>query len=301
MQQDSRNSGASSSLSTLSPSFNSYSSENIADIAARVIHELNISHEDHYVDDFYPSIPQHDAVLPDNDDDNNNNNEDDDDDDDEESEFEFAVLCGEDTSSPISADEIFYNGQIKAVYPVFGYNNKRNNNDAALETKAASLRLPLRKLMSQDRERGNDSVSSATSSSSEDAAELEGVPPETYCVWAPPATTNTLEEITMKKKSNSTGTTSSSKRWRFKDLLHRSHSDGKDTFVFLTPAQNNTSTSKEKVAAVNGKFSYYGGGKKTEDVKMVKKGKKKSYLQYTPDVVGFFGNVNGINRTIRPF
>ncbi|KAK9684725.1 hypothetical protein RND81_10G227900 [Saponaria officinalis] len=281
MQQDIMNSGASSSLSTISPSFNSYSSENIADIAARVIHELNISHEHHYDDDFYPSIPQNDAVLA-ADDENNDNESDNGDDDDEEGEFEFAVLCGEDMSSPISADEIFSNGQIKPIYPVFGHNY-----DAVLDgSKTASLRLPLRKLMREDRERSNDSVSS---SSSDDNAELEGVPRETYCVWAPPKK-NEGNEVTMKKKSNSTGTgVGTSKRWRFKDLLHRSNSDGKDTFVFL----NNNGNKREKVTAVNSKISY-GGGKKTEDIKT----KKKSYA---PDVIGFFGNVNGINRTIRPF
>ena len=40
------------------------------------------------------------------------------------------------------------------------------------------------------------------------------------------------------KKSSPTGSTS--KQWRFRDLLRRSNSDDKDSFVFLTPPQKAT-------------------------------------------------------------
>ncbi|XP_074316268.1 uncharacterized protein LOC141652622 [Silene latifolia] len=289
MQQENWNSGASSSLSSTSPSFTTYSSENIADIAARVVHELNLSHEDPYDDEFYSSIHQNDAVEPDNDDikanDDVDNDVEDDVSDDEESEFEFAVLGGEDTSSPISADEIFSNGQIKTSYPLFNTDLIYGAKTASDEGKTVSLRLPLRKLMmSEPIERGNDSVSSSSSD-----GELEGVPPETYCVWAPKKN-NDEEQLTMKKKSNSTGTgVGSSKRWRFKDLLHRSNSDGKGSFVFLSDGRE--MKGRDNVAAVNS----FNAGKKTGEMK------KKSYLPYRQDLVGLFSNVNGISRTIRPF
>ena len=63
-----------------------------------------------------------------------------------------------------------------------------------------------------------------------EANELEGVPLGTYCVWKPKAMESPPRRY---KKSNSTG---SLKWWKFRDFLHRSNNDGKDTFVFLTPA-----------------------------------------------------------------
>ncbi|KAK9697746.1 hypothetical protein RND81_08G058500 [Saponaria officinalis] len=70
MQKESRNSGASSSLSSTSPSFTTDSSETLADIAARVLHELNLSLNDLYDDDFYDfSHHQNDAFNGDDDDD----------------------------------------------------------------------------------------------------------------------------------------------------------------------------------------------------------------------------------------
>ncbi|KAK9669447.1 hypothetical protein RND81_13G130800 [Saponaria officinalis] len=169
MQKESRNSGASSSLSSTSPSFTTDSSETLADIAARVLDELNLSLNDLYDDDFYNfSHHQNDAF----------NGDDDEDDDDVESEFEFAVICGNDMSNIITADEIFYDGKIKPIYPVFGTNlTYGTQNDVVFdeESKTASL---------EER------------------------------------------ETRKSKKSKSTGTISSLKRWRFKDLIHRSNSDG---------------------------------------------------------------------------
>ena len=59
--------------------------------------------------------------------------------------------------------------------------------------------------------------------------ELEGVLPGMYYVWKPKATKSPPRRC---RKNNSTG---SSKRWKFRNFLHRSNNDDKDTFVFLTP------------------------------------------------------------------
>ncbi|KNA25044.1 hypothetical protein SOVF_010220 [Spinacia oleracea] len=304
--------GASFSLASESPSFTSYSSENIADIAARVLKELNLSHDDPFDDDFYSSdafnaavddTPQpplvNDTARPQND--NQTNDSDDDDKDieehsDDESEFEFAILTGEDNSSPISADEMFDNGQIKPMFPVFNTDLIYGYTSDLPQT---TVRLPLRKLL-EERESG--SGNGAASCSSSEADDLEGVPPGTYCVWTPK---KKEEELMMKKKSKSTG---SSRRWRFRDLLHRSNSDGKDTFVFLAPSIHHKTMGIGGSGGVGGS-SGGGDGKRREKVVTVggkKKGgavasKNKTYLPYRQDLVGFFANVNGISRTVRPF
>ncbi|XP_021719039.1 uncharacterized protein LOC110686737 [Chenopodium quinoa] len=297
--------GASFSLSSQTPSFTSYSSENIADIAARVVKELNLSQNDPFDDDYYSSVtfndafhdtPLNDTVQPQNDN-INNDDEDDDDDDEEESEFEFAILTGEENSSPISADEIFDNGQIKPMFPVFNTDLVYGDNCgfSTASSPPTTIRVPLRKLLEERETSGNG----AASCSSSEADDLEGVPPGTYCVWTPK---KKEEVLMMKKKSKSTG---SSKRWRFRDLLHRSNSDGKDTFVFLTPSNNHKSIG----VGVGGGSSGGGDGRRREKTVTVggrkksgvEAGKMKSYLPYRQDLVGFFVNVNGISRTVRPF
>ncbi|KAL9243148.1 hypothetical protein vseg_017072 [Gypsophila vaccaria] len=149
MPQEGVNSGgASSSLTSTSPTSTTYSSETLADIAARVLHELNLSLHDLYDDDFYGfSLGQNDAFKIDE---YENKDEDD-----EESEFEFAVICGNDESKIVTADEIFYDGKIKPIYyPVFNTNNNNNNvayglrNDIVLDSKT----------MSSERERVKDNV-----------------------------------------------------------------------------------------------------------------------------------------------
>ncbi|KAJ1398221.1 hypothetical protein SESBI_31217 [Sesbania bispinosa] len=170
-------------LSSSSPSFSSYSSETFAQIAARVIHELR-NDSNSLNDTHFDSWQQNDDVVDDD--------------------FEFSFLSTDPISSPVSADDIFENGQIRPTYPLF---DRTLLNDVALvspinaETAPRPRRLPLRKLMFEtEDENGN---------------ELDGVDAETYCVWTPSC-----------KKSSSTGSTTS-KRWKLRDLLHRSHSDGK--------------------------------------------------------------------------
>ncbi|KAK9669442.1 hypothetical protein RND81_13G130400 [Saponaria officinalis] len=228
MQKERRNSGASSSLSSTSPSFTTDSSETLADIAARVLHELNLSLNDLYDDDFYDfTHHQNDAFNGD------------DDDDDVESEFEFALICGNDVSQLITADEIFYDGKIKPIYPVFGINlTYGNQNDVVFdeEFKTASL---------EERETRNEP-----------------------------------------KKSKSTGTMSSLKRWHLKDLIHMSNSDGnRGIFVISKKLQqqngdcNNSEVMKrrEKVMAVNNYHGYHVKRKKITE----------SYLPYRKDLLGF--------------
>ncbi|KAE9610073.1 hypothetical protein Lal_00006356 [Lupinus albus] len=180
------------------PSFSSYSSQNVAQIAARVIHQL--------------------TTLGDHSNEN----------DDEEDDFEFALLSGDHNSSPVSADDIFSNGHIRQTYPLF--DRTLLYDDVVRVTNTPSppprRRLPLRKLMME--EEGGDSCSA---SSSDDSNELNGVPQGTYCVWTPP----------VNKKSNSMGSLTS-KRWKLRDLLLRSNSDGKKGQFFSMGPTKRSST-----------------------------------------------------------
>ncbi|KAH0975520.1 hypothetical protein GBA52_017419 [Prunus armeniaca] len=224
-----------------------------------------------------------------------------------EEEFEFAFVGRDAHTSPISADEIFSNGQIRPVYPLFDQDLLKQHNDVVSpenvngdadavnkkNSKAATTpkqrRLPLRMLMIEE-ERETASCSSS------EADDLENLPPGTYCVWAPPKT-----------KSSSAG---SSKRWKFRDLLYRSSSDGKETFVFLAPSSTKRADNKNnnKDDVVSKKRIGGGRGVSQNEERFVMRSKaaeegdkRRSFLPYRQDFVGFFSNVNGLSRNLHPF
>ncbi|KAK8606402.1 hypothetical protein V6N13_030685 [Hibiscus sabdariffa] len=128
-------------------------------------------------------------------------------DEEEDDDFEFAIVCRDPELSPVSADEIFYDGRIRPIYPVF--NTNLLNNIDQIQTPASnskpprSHRLPLRELMSEEGERTD---------------ELDRATPGTYCVWTPKAAAATSAKI-------DTGSGPSSKRWKLKELLYTSSSD----------------------------------------------------------------------------
>lgn len=177
-----------------SPSFSTYSSDALAHIAARVIHELH--NDPNSLNDvtLSASPKQNDNLTPDQEQN-----------DDVADDFEFAFLSTNPVPSPVSADDIFHNGQITPTYPLFdrtllngvvSVTPIASSGDA--ETAPRRRRLPLKMLMADD------------------SKDLDGVAAGDYCVWTPSC-----------KKSSSTGSSSSLKRWKLRDLLHRSHSDGK--------------------------------------------------------------------------
>ncbi|KAG6585157.1 hypothetical protein SDJN03_17890, partial [Cucurbita argyrosperma subsp. sororia] len=131
----------------------------------------------------------------------------------EEQDEEFSFVCANPNDSPISADDAFFNGQIRPVYPLFDRSLLFvDGQDPETPDNPPLLRPPLRKLFVEKQ--------------SESDTELEGVVEGTYCEWSP-----TIAELG--KKSNSTGF---SKLWRFREFMtmRRSSSDGKDAFVFLS-------------------------------------------------------------------
>nr|KYP35763.1 hypothetical protein KK1_043185 [Cajanus cajan] len=151
------------------------------------------------------------------------------------------------------------------MYPIFGFpsNAAVSGVPSASHSPERQRRLPLRKLMFEEGE------TASCSSSTDDSLDLEGE--AAYCVWTP----NSVGRE--RKKSNSTG--SASKRWKLRDLLLRSHSQGKNKQQqqqHHVPFQNGTEHGREQ-------------------------NKRNSFLPYRPELVGLFANVNGLGRNLRPF
>ncbi|XP_059670155.1 uncharacterized protein LOC132315770 [Cornus florida] len=265
----------------LCPSFNSYSSHRFAEIAARVGEEFSA--------DEAPSV-------------GTSNDLDDNDDDD----FEFSLVRNEQDGT---GDEIFFDGHVHPIFPIFN-RTLVESEDESKPDDASALRIPLKKLFMEDRE--------IPSSSESEADELETIPPGTYCVWRPKVVELSPDRC---KKSSSTG--SASKRWRFLSLLRRSNSEGiqgKDAFVFLTPknraqkVDRNEKTENTKEGLSSGTAVRNAGKLKSSPpppsahetfyvrTRAMKEGdKRKSYLPYRQDLVGFFANVNGLSRTFPTF
>ncbi|XP_010415720.1 PREDICTED: uncharacterized protein LOC104701680 [Camelina sativa] len=209
-------------------------------------------------------------------------------------EFSFASINAE--NSPITAEEAFEDGQIRPVYPLF------NRNIFFDDPKEETLRSPLKKLF----------VEATTTAEDEDEEEPMGP----YCSWKGRTVVEASPETC--RKSNSTGF---SKLWRFKDLVLRSNSDGRDAFVFLSNGRDgdkNQPTSSSSSSSVKSKRTEKEKEKtKTEKKKknmrtksaheklytrnraMREEGKRRSYLPYKH--VGFFTNVNGLTRNVNPF
>nr|XP_010940051.1 uncharacterized protein LOC105058729 [Elaeis guineensis] len=205
--------------------------------------------------------------------------EEEDGDDDSSGNFEFAFAARDPEAEPsITADEIFCNGRILPSYPVFDRN--------LLLSPAAEMER---------------------SSSSSASSEAEAVVGE-YCVWSRAS----AEQC---KKSASTGSTA--QRGRLRDLMAgRSHSDGKEKFVFLAADDKtrNPNPNPQAQAAVATKKGEKKGARATEldlvtahrlfygkgnEEKV--KGGRRSFLPYRQELFGLFTNANGLSRSRHPF
>ncbi|XP_010460144.1 PREDICTED: uncharacterized protein LOC104741069 [Camelina sativa] len=243
----------------------------------------------------------------------NDGEDDEEDEEEEEEEEEFSFACVNAEGSPITADEAFEDGQIRPVFPLFNrdllfdYDNADRQNDDVSVTDENRPRL--RKLFVEDRNGDGNG----------DETAKESLGP--YCSWSGGTVAEASPETC--RKSNSTGF---SKLWRFRDLVSRSNSDGRDAFVFLNNNNNNVGDNKTRtqvVAAEKNKgkektststSSSSSSEKKKKKKKMEKSAHEKLYMRnramkeevkhrsYLPyKQVGFFTNVNGLSRNIHPF
>ncbi|XP_062118446.1 uncharacterized protein LOC133832074 [Humulus lupulus] len=303
------------SLRSVNPSFNGYSSSgtgNLADIAARVVNEFRQENgsngsifglEDDYEPWEFGEVNQGRSLITIPDVHREEEGEE------EESEFEFAFVATEPDSSPISADEIFYNGQIKPVYPLFDQSllleDKVSLNDVVVkkneETVRRTRRPPLRKLMVEE-----EREATTSSCSSSEADELDGLKQGTYCVWKPKNGDVTGSESERRNKCGSTG---SSRRWKLRDILSRSRSVGKEGLLFapsIKKVGSSKRTGKEETAvpgaAENEKLKNGVVPKENgEGGKIKNKDEDRKRTTYKQDFVGFLANVNGLSRNLHPF
>ncbi|XP_021651447.2 uncharacterized protein LOC110643396 [Hevea brasiliensis] len=284
---------------SFSPSFNSYSSDQLADIADKVGKE----EANNMVTVFTNQNDNHSSGSSSSDED--------------DVDFEF-VLVGANPEFCTATDE-----DHKVAFPIFPlfdrdlllkYENE--SKDQSQDHKSSTVRLPLENMFIEDRD-------PPSSSSGTDADELDGILPETYCVWTPQKSSQSPSpnrSPSRCKKSNSTGS-SSKQRWRLLDLLHlrRCSSDGKESFIFLNPDHNhhhdnnnNINSGKKEEKVEKGKIVTAKAGMPKGKVsahelfyirnKALKEGdKRKSYLPYRQGLVGFFANVNGPGRNFPPF
>lgn len=236
----------------------------------------------------------------------------------DEEEDDFSFACMNPDGSPIAADAVFQNGQIRPTFPLFDRSllyDVEENERRAVSAESATVR-PLRKLFVEE----------------ENSKEEEPTGP--YCEWK---SAKTVKEVAPPacKKSNSTGF---SKLWRFRELVTRSNSDGRDAFVFLngdniSDKEKSKSSSSSSSSASNGKTeksrkhekaaSEVKMGKSVEKVKIrevkadtvssayerhyvknreMREGvKRKTYSPYKPELFGFFTNVNGMSKNVHPY
>lgn len=288
-----------------SPSFNSYSDGDLTEIATRVVEECAAEEKsDEFYDEFYfgrevdsESVKRGGEEWGGVEDEG----------------FEFEFVTRDSDSTPSSADEIFHNGKIRPAYPFFNgdFFIKKVKMDASKEENGAkTIRLPLMKLLIEERE-----TAATSSCSSSDVDELEGIPEEMYCVWQPKAASNADEpeglpedlycmwkpkptpavespEETERRCKKSTSTGSIYKKLKLKELLSRSHSEGrKDNFVILAPKNNRRKREKEEnfeeTPVVTGKLR--------------PPPPRRTYLPYRQDLVGFFSGGNGLTKNSKPF
>ncbi|XP_076900126.1 uncharacterized protein LOC143554181 [Bidens hawaiensis] len=218
------------------PSFNTHSSNNIADIADRVVHELLSENRLHNGDDFTFIEPET-----------------------EDHEFEFPVVCTDSNSCQIVTKSLS-DEKISPRYPLFDRSLLTDGDSKPKPSPAPATRPSLMKLFSEDR----DTVTTSVSNSTSESDELDGISPETYCVWTPKADQHPPRG--KHKKSNSISIGNTSNRWKVRDLLKRSYSDdnytvGKDSpvFLFVPPVSpekvnnNNNKNEKKKVPAYKSK------------------------------------------------
>uniref|UniRef100_A0ACD5VL97 Uncharacterized protein n=1 Tax=Avena sativa TaxID=4498 RepID=A0ACD5VL97_AVESA len=218
-------------------------------------------------------------------------------DDQSDDEFEFSFGSQEPATVGAAADELFADGRIRAFYPVFGRVFEDRRAPAAPEPR------PLRRLFLEDAR--NSSVGSTSSSSSSvatDSVDLDGLSPDSYCVWTP-GRSAASSPARSPRKSGSTGSLSG---WRRVSqlLIGRSHSDGRDKFGFLSappsPAREQQPKGKptgrkSKAATVANTVAashrmFYGGGKASPGAS------RRTFLPYRQDLVGLFSTPKGITR-----
>ncbi|XP_066314624.1 uncharacterized protein [Miscanthus floridulus] len=247
---------------------------------------------------------------------------------DSDGEFEFPFVSRESAEAgagAAAADELFAGGRIRAFYPVFG----RVLDEAAPAPAAPAPRAPLGRLFQLEQARTSSVASTSSSSSSTSAsssttdtgagAGLDDASPDSYCLWTPGSSASAASSPSRPpRKSGSTG---SIPRWRRigELVVGRSHSDGREKFLFLSappsPARDREHSSPaskakakqppkgSKAAAVATELDTIAAGRRVSygGAKASTGGGRRTFLPYRQDLVGLFANVRGLSRSHHPF
>ncbi|KAI4338278.1 hypothetical protein L6164_016620 [Bauhinia variegata] len=192
-------------------------------------------------------------------------------------EEEFSFNCTNFDVSMVSAEDVFVNGKIRPMFPIIadGYDS------------GSPMRPPLKKLFIQ---RPESCFSSLVMTKSED---LNEAPRGRNSNWPKKLAVDSSPE--KHKKSNSTGI---SKRWRFRELFHRSKFHGKSETEKVNIKTNDLIEVKvPKDMKIRTTLSaneiYYLNNKATKE-----SDKQRSYLPYK---LWFFADVNGMSRKVHLF
>ncbi|KAK9060253.1 hypothetical protein SSX86_020957 [Deinandra increscens subsp. villosa] len=237
--------------------------------------------------------------------------------DDDDDDFTF-MLVGHDDDDQIYDDKLFEDGQIRPVFPLFDQNLLLDGEYDIEEIDHLPILPPVDKIFIES-PRG---FPSSTAPEHEQNGDTATGP---YCAWSKETATATAT-AELSKKSNSTGF---SKLWRLREKVDRSNSDGRDAFVFLKSSDRSTaatpSSSSSKPVTSDGTFVKVNvAGGKARVVKRGTKGNKstvsafeaylrsggghteeerrRSYLPYRPELMGFFTNVHGgLSKNVHPY
>ena len=214
---------------------------------------------------------------------------------------------------PLAADAC-----IVPVYPIFGRPpSPPPPAPGEDEPETATVRVPLGRLLLEEREfralrqdarsesarawQDDDDGDGDGASASADE-ELEGVSPESYCLWAPGG--GQASAPAYPRRCRKSGSTGSVLRWRPR-LVGRSQSDGKEKFVFLNTTGAASGRSGRKGRSGGGgataalgdhAWSYYAGGAGAGNG-----ARRRSFLPYKQDLVGLFANATVFRRSYHPF
>jgi hypothetical protein len=251
---------------------------------------------------------------------------------------EVEVEAGEDDGFSFPAPPFAADACIVPVYPIFGRPPSPPLPAALGEAPAgedepgtATVRVPLGRLLLEEREfRARSESARAWREQDDDDedgdgdgdggayatadGELEGVPPESYCLWAPGG--QAASAPASPRRCRKSGSTGSVLRWRrISDrLVGRSHSDGKEKFVFLTapagpePPPPSNKEEEEVGGGGGGSNRVRDGGGAAHQLRYYGRGgaggggsRRRSYLPYKQELVGLFANVSGLRRSYHPF
>nr|BAK06835.1 predicted protein [Hordeum vulgare subsp. vulgare] len=218
-------------------------------------------------------------------------------DDDEEEEGEGFTFA--------AATRLAGGGVIGPVYPVFGRPRSPEEREVEEDAGTATVRVPLRQLLLEERGSSSSSSSGKRPDDGGEDDELDGVPAETYCLWSPGTSPSPSPSPSRYQKSGSTG---SVLRWRQRLQVGRSHSDGKEKFVFLQAQQDAAGSPGSRGRTGAGEPRGRGGvhgwshrGGRGGSGRGSPGRRASTFLPYKQDLLGLFANAGAFRRSYHPF